>query len=368
MAGGGAGGTAEGREQGGGGRGGGDGGLGRTAQGAGGSGGQQHAAIVKDAEKGQMAAGGAEERRQGADCTDPECGLCELGGVKAVRVNHRADSVVSVEEFEDCEEGTSDEVHRPRPVFRKELGEDAEKIDVLVDVHSSDDDVSVKGEKEKSQVHNSEGNVHEGVPAVNEDSESGVLEGAYGEDGVEGVPAVSEDSESGVPGSACSGDGVEGVPAVSEDSESGALGSACSGDGVEGVPAVSEDSESRVPVIPDGAQAPVDREDVGSGGGAPGGGEEGDVSARDAVWEEVRKVKNGSFILEQGPRSPVFKEIDTPIRITSYLSSADEFSLKNGAWYLSGGNGGSPPSASWPNQAWSTPSASGRPRTGRSTT
>ena len=319
VAGGGAGGTAEGREQGGGGRGGGDGGLGRTAQGAGGSGGQQHAAIVKDAEKGQMAAGGAEERRQGADCTDPECGLCELGGVKAVRANHRADSVVSVEEFEDCEEGTSDEVHRPRPVFRKELGEDAEKIDVLVDVHSSDDDVSVKGEKEKGQVHNSEGNVHEGVPAVNEDSESGVL------------------------------------------------GGACSEDGVEGVPAVSEDSESRAPVISDGAQAPVDREDVGSGGGAPGGGEEGDVSARDAVWEEVRKVKNGSFILEQGPRSPVFKEIDTPIRITSYLSSADEFSLKNGAWYLSGGNGGSPPSASWPNQAWSTPSASGRPRTGRST-
>ena len=314
------GGTAEGREQGGGGRGGGDGGLGRTAQGAGGSGGQQHAAIVKDAEKGQMAAGGAEERRQGADCTDPECGLCELGGVKAVRVNHRADSVVSVEEFEDCEEGTSDEVHRPRPVFRKELGEDAEKIDVLVDVHGSDDDVSVKGEKEKGQVHNSEGNVHEGVPAVNEDSESGVLEGAYGEDGVEGVPAVSEDSE------------------------------------------------SRAPVISDGAQAPVDREDVGSGGSASGGSEEGDVSARDAVWEEVRKVKNGSFILEQGPRSPVFKEIDTPIRITSYLSSADEFSLKNGAWYLSGGNGGSPPSASWPNQAWSTPSASGRPRTGRSTT
>ena len=168
--------------------------------------------------------------------------------------------------------------------------------------------------------HNSEGSVHESVPAVGEDSESGVLEGAYGEDGVEGVPAVSEDSE------------------------------------------------SRAPVISDGAQAPVDREDVGSGGGAPGGGEEGDVSARDAVWEEVRKVKNGSFILEQGPRSPVFKEIDTPIRITSYLSSADEFSLKNGAWYLSGGNGGSPPSASWPNQAWSTPSASGRPRTGRSTT
>ena len=342
VAGGGAGGTAEGREQGGGGRGGGDGGLGRTAQGAGGSGGQQHAAIVKDAEKGQMAAGGAEERRQGADCTDPECGLCELGGVKAVRVNHRADSVVSVEEFEDCEEGNDDEVHRPRPVFRKELGEDAEKIDVLVEVHGSDDDVSVKGEKEKGQVHNSEGSVHESVPAVGEDSESGVLEGVCSEDGVlEGAPAVGEDSENGIP---VTSDG---------DSEDGAQAPVDSADGVTAEDPVSSGDGVR-------AEAPV-----GSGDSVPVGAEERDVSARDSVWEEVRKVKNGSFILEQGPRSPVFKEVATPVRITSYLSSADEFSLKNGAWYLSGGNGGSPPSASWPNQAWRTPSASGRLQTGR---
>ena len=193
--------------------------------------------------------------------------MCELGGVKAVRAANRADSAVSVDEFQDCEEGDDDGERRPRPVFRKELGEDAEKIDVVVEVHDSDDNVSVKGEKEKGQVHDSEDSVPAGASV---DSEDGVPAGA---------PAVDEDR----------------VPASeSVDSEDGVQAPV---DSVDGVPAEAPVGSG------DGARAEAP---VGSGDSALVGDGEKGVSAGDSVWEEVRKVKNGSFILEQGPRSPVF--------------------------------------------------------------
>ena len=86
-------------------------------------------------------------------------------------------------------------------------------------------------------------------------------------------------------------------------------------------------------------------------------GDGGKGVSAELVWKEVVMGKIGSCALEQGgchlgPRD-------------AYLSAADEFDLRNGAWYLSGGSGGTPPSASWPNQAWKTPSASGRPQTRR---
>ena len=352
VAGGGAGDAAEGRGVGcgqdSGGRRGGDSGLGRTVGGAGGNGGQQRGAkVVGDGQgeqqpnadkgcggagRGPVAVGEAGERRQAepGDCVDGECGLCALGGVKAVRVESGTNRALVVDEFQDCEEGDDDGERRPRPVFREELGVSAEKIDVVADVYDSDGN-SGKGEREKDKA----------LDRVLADSEDGVLVGAGSEEGA--FADGGADSEEDVP---------VGAPAVSE----------------EGV-TVSEpvDSGDGVP-----AEAPVGSEDgvlaeapVGSGDSALVGDGGKGVSAGDSVWKEVAKVKSGSFVLEQGPRSPIFKEVATPVRVTSYLSAADEFDLKNGAWYLSGGSGGTPPSASWPNQAWKTPSASGRPQTRR---
>ena len=191
----------------------------------------------------------------------------------------------------------------------------------MVDVHDSDG--NSKEEREKDQ------NV-DSAPAAGDGSEEDASDG--GVDSEENVPVA--DVAASKEGGSEPVEGGDGVPAkASVGSDEGAL-----------------------------AESPV-----GSGGSALVGDGGKGVSA-ESVWMEVAKVKSGSFVLEQGPRSPIFKEVATPVRVTSYLSAADEFDLRNGAWYLSGGSGGTPPSASWPNQGWKTPAASGRPQTHRQTT
>ena len=59
------------------------------------------------------------------ECMNGECGLCALGGVRAVRGGSGGSRAVVEDHYQDREEGGEDGQGRPRPVFREELGESA---------------------------------------------------------------------------------------------------------------------------------------------------------------------------------------------------------------------------------------------------